>query len=102
MRPACPRRVATLPFLPGGAFGDFAARVSLGRPGDLEGDDIFVLRYAIGESELADLYASNPLRGALPAVRAGRVHRVGGTAWTNGGVLALQSALAEAANALAA
>lgn len=94
--------VATQPFPPGEAFGTVGARISLERLGALTADHIFVISYDIADDEFADIYAGNPLWAGLPAVRAGNVHPVEGTAWTNGGVLALQSVLAEAADALAA
>ena len=93
--------VSTEGFLPGEPFGDVGTRVSLERLGDLSGDHLFVLTYDIDPDEFESLYERNRLWRQLPAVRAGNVHPVEGTAWTDGGVLALQSVLEEAADALA-
>lgn len=47
-------------------------------------EHIFVITYNVDDQQLEE-YTSNPLWQQLPAVQAGNVHLVEGTAWTNHG-----------------
>lgn len=64
-------------------------------------EDLVVITSDVEPQARDRLYANNPLWSRLAAVRAGRVHPVQGTAWTNYGPLALLRVLEEATRALA-
>ena len=74
-----------------GAIGD----ISLERIGEMaEAEHLFVITYNVDDEQLAG-YTSNALWQDLPAVQAGNVHLVEGTAWTNHGPLGADLVLDE-------
>lgn len=70
--------------------------------GELAGaEDLIVIRSDLDPEARDDLYPADPLWQQLPAVQAGRVHPVQGTAWTNYGPLGLLRILNDATTLLA-
>lgn len=79
-----------------GAIGD----ISLERISEMaDAEHIFVITYNVDEQQLEE-YTSNPLWQQLPAVQAGNVHLVEGTAWTNHGPIGADAVLDEIEAAL--
>lgn len=74
-----------------GAIGE----ISLERISEMaEAEHLFVITYSVDDEQLAG-YRSNALWQDLPAVQAGNVHLVEGTAWTNHGPLGADVVLDE-------
>jgi len=79
-----------------GAIGD----ISLERISEMaDAKHMFLITYNVDEQQL-DGYTSNPLWQQLPAVQAGNVHLVEGTAWTNHGPIGADAVLGEIEAAL--
>lgn len=80
-------------------WGVGIVEISGERVDDIPGEHLIVIGY--DASDPSDPFAGNPLWQTLPAVAAGRVTVVEGTAWTNFGPLAIQRLLQEATDGLA-
>lgn len=81
-----------------GAIGE----ISLERMSELsDAEHLFVITYNVDDEQLAG-YTDSPIWQRLPAVEAGNVHLVEGTAWTNHGPLGASVVLDELEAALEA